>query len=341
MKVYGVVLIGCGHIGQAHISDIYWRDNIAIRAVVDRQLSRAQDFARRYGAQAADTDYRPYLERQDVDIVIIASPVSCHLPMLRDCLAHQKHVLCEKPLCATAADGAEFYRLCKTASAQVVIGHILRYNETFIRVRQLIAAGEIGQLRLARMVQNHHIIDSERYHSLLRECSPLLDCGVHYFDLLQWLSGGRITAVSGFGTRISSEFQDVEMDYGMANLFLDNGVVGYYEAGWTRSMSSNNTKEFVGDAGSISVTLNQFRGAHPEEGDLIEVYHNKDHRYQSINVPGNYKPMYRQLSALIDKIEGRPSEAPSIDEAYSAFQIGLAAEEAARTGRKIRVMQPS
>lgn len=337
MKVYGVVLIGCGHIGKEHIADIYYRDNICMKAVIDSDIRRARDFQRRYGAEFADTDYLPYLQREDVDIVIIATPVSCHVEMLRAALAHNKHVLCEKPLAATAQEGQEFYDLCKQARSQVSVGYILRYNDTFRKVKELIEQGTIGKLRVVRMSQNHHIMEMGRYHALLRECSPLLDCGVHYFDLIQWVSGGTITEVGGFGTRIDPELTDVAMDYGMANLFLDNGVVGYYEAGWSRNTPSCNIKEFIGEEGSISVTLQQFRDTHTEEGDLIEIYHSADRRYETINVACNYKAMYRQICALIDKIEGRPSQAPSLEEAYQAFSVGIAADLAAKTGKRIQL----
>lgn len=337
MKVYNVVLIGCGHIGKAHISDIYYREDIRIKAVVDSNLSRAKEFQRMYGAEFADVDYMPYLQMEDVDIVIIATPVSSHLRMLRDALHYQKHVLCEKPLALNYKDGKAFYDLCKAAKTKVSVGYILRYNDTFRKVKELIAQGVIGNLKVVRMTQNHHIMNVDRYHALLRECTPQLDCGVHYYDLMQWLSGGTITAVSGMGTKIATEFADVQADYGIANLFLDNGVVGYYEAGWSRGISSSNVKEFIGDAGSISVTLRQFRREHTEEGDLIEVFHNNTGKYEIINVPSDYKPMYRQISALIDQIEGRPSEVPSMEEAFQTFCVGIAADQAIRTGEKVLV----
>ena len=70
MKTYGIVLIGCGHIGLAHLTDIYYPDNIRIIACVDTNLALAREAARRFGALAFGTDYRPFLERTDVDICI-------------------------------------------------------------------------------------------------------------------------------------------------------------------------------------------------------------------------------------------------------------------------------
>ena len=97
-RVYGVMLIGCGHIGEEHLADIYYRDNVRIEAVVDQQPERAALFARKYGARHSGTDYRPFLDSKAVDIVIIATYANTHLPILEDCLAAGKHVLCEKPI---------------------------------------------------------------------------------------------------------------------------------------------------------------------------------------------------------------------------------------------------
>ena len=58
---YGVVLIGCGHIGEQHIEDIYFRDNIKIIATVDKDEKLAQLFAAKYGADHYGTDYIPYI----------------------------------------------------------------------------------------------------------------------------------------------------------------------------------------------------------------------------------------------------------------------------------------
>ena len=75
-KRYGVVLIGCGHIGQEHIEDIYFRDNIRVVATVDTREEQARLFARRYGADHYGTDYRPFLRLPETDIVIIATFVT-------------------------------------------------------------------------------------------------------------------------------------------------------------------------------------------------------------------------------------------------------------------------
>ncbi len=171
-KQYGVVLIGCGHIGQQHIEDIYYRDNIRMVGVVDQDPARAAQFARRYAAEAWDTDYRPFLTRRDVDIVIVASYVDSHLPITRDCLAAGKHVLCEKPIAGSLGDALEFFNLVQHSSSKVLIAHILRHNRSYQTIARLIADGAIGELKAMRMVQNHHALNWPRYKRLMEDCSP-------------------------------------------------------------------------------------------------------------------------------------------------------------------------
>lgn len=329
-NTYGIMLIGCGHIGEEHIADIYFRDNIKIVAVIDTDIKRARLFQRKYGAEISATNYHEFLDRPDIDIVIIATNVDTHLEIVKDCLAAHKHILCEKPIASNAADGEEFYRLTSQADVEVAVAHILRFNKTYCKVKELIEQGTIGELRVVRMVQNHHCKDWPRYYRLLQDCSPILDCGVHYFDLLQWYTGSPIVAVGGIGTCVGEDLKDGIYNYGVANLQLQNGVVGYYEAGWGETFSSCNVKEFIGTQGRIALTLNRFRANHTEEGDLIEVYLKNGNEYCTINVNSLYKPMWEQLKGLINKIEGRPSASPSLQDSYSAFCVAIAADRAIR-----------
>ena len=128
MKQYGILLIGCGHIGSQHLADIYYRENIQIIAVVDTCINTAQSAAKKYGALEYGTDYHPYLSDDRVDIVIVATYASSHLQILQECLAAHKHVLCEKPIATTLEDGKVFYETVKASDSKVLIAHILRHN---------------------------------------------------------------------------------------------------------------------------------------------------------------------------------------------------------------------
>ena len=330
MKKYGVMLIGCGHIGAEHLDDIYHRPEFSVEAVVDRDPTRAQQFAQRYGARSWGEDYMPFLFDKGIQIVIIATYADSHLSILEDCLAAGKHVLCEKPVAYSLEDGKRFCELVKTARTKVLVAHILRHNASYRRIAELIHSGAIGDLRLMRMVQNHHAMNWERYKNLLENCPPIVDCGVHYLDVMQWFSGSKIAQVSGISAKLD---EDAPRDnYGMIHAVMENGCIGYYESGWGQNIAAQNVKEFVGTEGRITLTLQYNRACDQEEGDLITLYRSDSKEYRTINLPSKYKDMYAQMMTLVDMIEKNEPADPTIDEVFSAFVAVKTAERAIAEG---------
>ena len=139
MKTYRIALIGCGQMGSAHLDDIYYREDIRITYVCDLNAEKASAFKRKYHAENILSDYRECISREDVDIVIAATYPSTHLSILKKCIKHGKHLLCEKPITADLEEGKEFVRLVKAnPQIKVLVGHILRHNTTYNKVREMI-----------------------------------------------------------------------------------------------------------------------------------------------------------------------------------------------------------
>ena len=325
-REYGVLLIGCGHIGRAHLQDLYWREGVLVVGVVDADISKAQEFARRFGGEAG-CNYLPFLERPEVDVVIVATYADSHLSILRDCLAAGKHVLCEKPVGVSLEEGEAFMREAKASSCKVQVAHILRHNRTYQTAAKLIQEGRIGNLRLMRMVQNHHAMDWTRYVRLLRDCSPIVDCGVHYLDVMRWFSESDFAEVSGWGGRLDGDLPAGVYNFGTIQACMKNGALGRYEAGWSRNLASENRKEFIGTTGRLTITLQQDRLQHREEGDMIEMYHSETGEYQIINLHAKYKDMWAQLQALVYSIESGEDTTPTLEDAMAAFRAALCANQ--------------
>lgn len=336
-KSYGVVLIGCGHIGEEHAKDIFFRDRIRLVGVVDTDLKKAKEFEMRFGAQSCSCSYKEYLQRRDVDIFIIATYTDAHLEIMEECLRYGKHVLCEKPMAATMEDAEKFYGIVKKSECKVLISHVLRYNETYRMASRIIHSGEIGKIKVMRMVQNHHCKDWDRYKRLLADCPPIIDCGVHYADVMQWFTGSKIIGVSGFSAVVDEDVPDGTYNYGVMNAYLEDGSVGYYEAGWSRSLQSGNVKQFIGDRGRLGITLKSMRDQNTEEGDLIEIYLKDGNEYRTINVPSKYKDMWALTKSLIDMIESDCAPLCSIEDAFSAFRAVWNADQAIRGRKYIKI----
>jgi predicted dehydrogenase len=337
VKKYGILLVGCGYMGAAHLEEIYFRDNIEIRGVVDHDPERAQAFMKKYGALSWGTDYSQYLCDSCVDIVIIATYPSTHLQILKACLEHGKHVLCEKPMTPVLAEAQEFVRLVKASKSKVLVGHILRHNMTYGKIAEMIHNGAIGSPIVLRMVQNKHTMDWQRYLELINNTSPLIDCGVHYLDIMQWFCQSKIVEVSGICAKTEPDIDTNKYNYSMLCVKLEDGSIGYYESGWGNTIAYEDVKEFIGPKGRIKLTYRKDRTQHKEEGDLIEYYNYEQNKYEMINHVSKFKPTWEQFSYLIKMIEEDIESEPSIDEVYKVYAIAFAADEAVRTGKVILV----
>lgn len=339
-KSYGVMLIGCGHIGEQHIEEIYDKAEANIVATVDADASRAAAFAERFHAAAHGTDYRVFLDDPRVQIVIIATYTDTHLPILRDCLAHGKHVICEKPI-ATDLEGAkEFVRLVKNSPCKVCISYVLRYNQSYRKIKEMIDSGEIGTLRMVRMNQSHRAGEAghpwPRFLRLMEDCSPLIDCGVHYADVMQWFTGSRIAAVSGLSAKLD---EDSPIDnYQLMTMEMENGCRGYYEVGWSKNIATNNDKDFIGDKGHITLTMAMNRKDGVRDKDLICVeYGDPSKPPLRMDYDSVYKDMYAQFRTLIDMIENDSEGVVPIDAVYAAFRSVVTADRAIREGTRLRL----
>lgn len=329
------MLIGCGHIGTQHIEAIYYKENINIIAVIDTDIEKAAVTARKYNSKYYGSDYREFIGSPEVDIVIIATYTSTHLPLLKECAAHKKHVMCEKPIAGNLEDGIEFRDIVKSSDIKVLVALVLRHNVSYNKIKELIDAGEIGDLRLVRISQNHHVTNWERHKALLRDCSPVVDCGVHYFDVMQWFTGSKIVEVGGFGNTIEED--SPRTNYNLATVKLANGCAGFFEAGWSNTISMLNVKEFIGTEGRITLTLRDNRCSDREEGDLISLYRRDGREYKTINIDSQYKNMYGQIETLIDMVENDKPGSPTIDEVFEAFYATVKADEAIENRTIIRL----
>lgn len=328
MSVYNVAIIGCGQMGKVHMEHIYYKDNVNFVCACDTNIECANEFVAKYGAKSVETDAEKCISRDDVDIVIIATYPSSHLELLKLCLKYKKHVICEKPIASSVEEGEEFYRLVKdNPDVKVLVGHILRHNATYKKVAQMIHEGAIGSPIIMRMSQNHHTMNWDRYLTLIKETSPIVDCGVHYIDIMQWFTKSKVVSVSGIGMRTDDDVPEGKNNYEIVTVKLEDGSIAFYEAGWTKTISSDNLKEFVGPLGSIKITYQKDRISHIEEGDLIEYYCLKDKSYKTINLVSERKPTDTQFDYLVDMIEKDIPAFPTIDEVFSSFKIALEAEK--------------
>src|SRR5207247_77773 len=161
-----------------------------VLAVAARDPERARRFAARHGIPRVHPSYDALLADAEIDAIYNPLPNSLHAPWTIRALAAGKHVLCEKPFAANAAEAEEMARAAERAGRVLVEAFHWRYHPLFARVRAILDAGEVGQVR---HLEAHFCIplplpNDIRYRKDLAG-GALMDTGCYTVSVLRHLAG--------------------------------------------------------------------------------------------------------------------------------------------------------
>ena len=121
-------------------------ERVEVAAIASRDEARARAVAERLGIPRAHGSYEALLADPDVDAVYIPLPNHLHAEWTIAAARAGKHVLCEKPLAMTAADGERMVEACRTAGVQLMEAFMYRLHPSWLAARELVASGRIGRL---------------------------------------------------------------------------------------------------------------------------------------------------------------------------------------------------
>lgn len=194
----GVAIVGCGLIGQKRSRALA---GARLVACADLSLARAEALARTVPGAAADDDWRVAVNRPDVDVVVVATTNESLAAIACGAIEAGKHVLVEKPAARTVAELDEVIAAATRHRRLVRVGFNHRYHPALLKARELVDAGQVGDLMFVRGRYGHGArvgYDKEwRADPALSGGGELIDQGVHLIDLARWFLGD-FTNVSGF-----------------------------------------------------------------------------------------------------------------------------------------------
>lgn len=166
--------------------------------LVDTNLERAEALRARVGAAAAVTDHREALD--GADAVIIAAPHHVHAPLTLECIERGIHVLCEKPLCSSAAEADRIVAASREKSIVVAVNHTRRLQSSTQEARRLATSGAIGKLRRIECSLGGAFgwpaASNTYFGTAAGGRGVLFDFGPHVLDLVCWFMGGKPEVVS-------------------------------------------------------------------------------------------------------------------------------------------------
>ena len=214
-----IAMIGHGFMGAAHSQG--WRVaprffdlplEPVMQVVVGRDADGVRASAAKWGWAESATDWREVIERPDIDVVDIVTPGDTHAEIAIAALRAGKHVLCEKPLANTVAEAQEMTDAAAAASGvRAMVGFTYRRVPAATFARDLVAAGRIGDIRQVRAEYlQDWLSDADapltwRLQKDRAGSGALGDIGAHAADLAEYITGQRLTSVSGILETLVSE----------------------------------------------------------------------------------------------------------------------------------------
>jgi len=357
MKKIKVLLIGCGNMGASHGRAYHKLEGFEIVGVVDSRAEAVEAFNKSVGANYPHfSDYGKALEELKPDAVAICTYPNSHEPLAIRAMEAGCHVFVEKPISDTV-EGAE--RVCAAAkkhSRKVVVGYILRHHPSWVRFIEI--ARGLGKPLVMRMNLNQqsHGKTWEWHKNLLKSMTPIVDCGVHYVDVMCQMTGAKPVRVNGISARLSGEISESERNYGQLQVEFNDGSVGWYEAGWGPMISTNAffVKDVFGPKGSVSICA---KGCVEDSKSDDIASHTKTNslrvHFSSMDADGRFSKEDEWINTRDELDHDGLCEREqlyfhktivediSLDEhlrdAVNSLKIVLAADESARTGRQIEL----
>ena len=352
-KPLRVLVVGCGRMGSTHTKVYHELPDFEIVGLVSRGPSNAELAKKLGGGIALFSNFAEALKSTKPDVVSISTYPDTHEEYGVAALEAGAHVFLEKPMATTVEAAIRIAEAARKAERKLVIGYGLRHHPTWIKFIDV--ARTLGKPLVMRMNLNQQS-RAETWDvakSLLKSSSPLVDCGVHYVDVMCQMTNSTPVRVSAMGARLSDEIAADMYNYGQLQVVFKDGSVGWYEAGWGPMMSETAyfVKDVVGPKGCVSIVgksggdVRSDRFDAHGKTDCLRVHHSqldkngaftKEDEYLEMNdEPDHHQICLREQLYLLKAIRENIDLSKHLADGISSLRIVLAADESVRTGRTV------
>ena len=254
------------------------------------------------------------------------------------------------------ADCENVINTARRVGRKLVIGYILHVHPSWKKFTEL--AQTLGKPLVMRMNLNQQSSGAnwETHKNLLRSMSPIVDCGVHYVDVMCRMTGSRPVSVSGIGARLTDEIVPNQINYGHLQVRFEDGSVGWYEAGWGPMMSETAffVKDVIGPRGSVSIVAKDAAAAGKSadvdshsKTESLRLHHaaiGADGKFaqpdQIIDVtdePSHDELCRREQEVFLGAIRENKDLTEHWQSAIDSLRIVLAADQSFREGRTVNL----
>jgi predicted dehydrogenase len=340
-----VLAVGLGNMGMSHAL-AYTRipgfevAGVCTRGISGKTLPEALAAAKRY------SNYQQALAELKPDVVSINTLPDTHADYAIKAMEAGAHVFVEKPLAETVESAERVVDTAVRTKRKLVIGYILRHHPSWIKFIEI--ARTLGTPLVFRMNLNQQSNGEtwEWHKRLMDSFPPIVDCGVHYVDVMCQMTSARPTRVHALGARLTDEV--AMYNYGALQVAFEDGSVGWYEAGWGPMMSETAffVKDVIGPKGSVSIVMAETAGnvksddinAHTKTNQIL--WHHADmskadERIDMTDEPNHDELCEREQRYLLKAIDEDIDLSAHMTDGVKSLRIVIAADQSVRTGNVI------
>lgn len=350
-----VLVVGCGNMGASHARAYHKLPEFELVGLVSRGPESRGKLSDELGGIPQFEDLDSALTQTRPDAVCIGTYPDTHADFALRALAAGAHVFVEKPLALTVAEAEKVVAEANRRKRKVVVGYILRQHPAWVRFIE--AAQSLGKPLVMRMNLNQQSSGHtwRTHKNLMDSMSPIVDCGVHYVDVMCQMTRAKPIRVYAIGARLSDELPSGMYNYGQLQVTFDDGSVGWYEAGWGPMMSEEAffVKDVVGPKGCVSIVA----GKNAESGsakidshtktNLLRLHHAEldtdgsflrdDEIIDTRDEPDHDGLCEREQIFFRDAILNDTDLSDHLSDAVNSLRIVLASDESVRTGQVINL----
>jgi predicted dehydrogenase len=224
-------VIGVGYWGPNLIRNFLAHDEIENVIACDKDAGRLEKMRRQFHGIEIAEDYRPVIERNDVEIVVIATPVSSHFEIAKASLLAGKHCFVEKPITASVTEAEELSKIADERGLTLFVDHTFIYTGAVKKMKEVITSGRLGEI---------YYFDSVRINLGLfqHDVNVIWDLAPHDLSIMDHLIDKRPVSVSAVGAcHVGNGLEDIAY----LTLFFEDNLIAHFHVNWLAPMKIRKT----------------------------------------------------------------------------------------------------
>lgn len=349
-KPVRVLVAGLGNMGRSHALAYHNNPGFEIVGLVNRSKVELPEELRGYEIHP---DFKTALAELKPELCSVCTYSDSHADYAVAAFEAGCDVFVEKPLATTVADAERVVAAARKHGRKLIIGYILRHHPSWIRL--IAEARKLGGPYVFRMNLNQQSSGPtwETHKSLMQTTPPIVDCGVHYVDVMCQITDAKPVEVRGMGLRLSDEIASDMYNYGHLQVIFEDGSAGWYEAGWGPMISETAffVKDVMSPKGSVSIVMDP--NAKSDDIDthtktsVIRVHNAEtgpngrflkpDEDLTMDGEPGHQELCDREQAYVLKAIREDINLDRHMNDAVQSLRICLAADESVRTGQPVKL----